>query len=249
MSETTLHPTAGLPNQPQQLLSYIYTYHMSPLKLYFHFITQIFSPRRWPVFLLAIITTSVLVFSGLDWMYFNFVLSTMPTPLLFIADIFGYLFPTSVILGLLVLGYMTRNKLYSLYVQASIYAITLGFTLSMGIKIFTGRTSPPHSHRGEPLVLIDNSRAWDFGFLQEQIMGGWPSSHATVSFALVTTLIILLPPRLYIRLILAVTALFIGIGVTFGFHWLSEFIAGSTLGIVIGLVVGTYFKKIMTPRV
>jgi membrane-associated phospholipid phosphatase len=99
-----------------------------------------------------------------------------------------------------------------------VYAILLGFSLSTIIKAFTGRTSPPHRHRGEELVLIDNSNGFDFGFMNHQVIGGWPSSHATIAFALAVTLSLVLPRRWYIQAVLFGIALFIGIGVTFGFH-------------------------------
>lgn len=91
-------------------------------------------------------------------------------------------------------------------------------------------------------ALVDNSRAFNFGFMNEHVIGGWPSSHTTIAFALATTLSLLLPPRFYVRAILFSVALFIGVGVTFGYHWVSEFVAGACLGVAIGLVVGKHYR-------
>ena len=79
--------------------------------------------------------------------------------------------------------------------------------------------------------------------MRTQIIGGWPSSHATIAFAIATAISILCPQFTYLRIAAFAGALFIGIGVTFGFHWLSEFIAGSFFGIAIGHSVGTHFSQ------
>jgi membrane-associated phospholipid phosphatase len=135
-----------------------------------------------------------------------------------------------------------RTAIYRLYAEAILYTLLLGITLSTILKAFTGRTSPPHHHHGEALILIDTSRGFDFGFMNHHVIGGWPSSHTTIALALAVVLILLLSVRWYVRLSILVLAVAIGIGVTFGFHWLSEFVAGACLGVVIGLVVGRYYR-------
>jgi len=81
-----------------------------------------------------------------------------------------------------------------------------------------------------------------FSFLNKQIIGARPPSQATVAFALVVSLIIALNLRWQLRIILLGLALFIGIGVTFCFYWLPEFIAGLLLGMTIKMVVGSFSK-------
>jgi membrane-associated phospholipid phosphatase len=89
---------------------------------------------------------------------------------------------------------------------------------------------------------VDNSHNFNFGFFREQVVGGWPSSHTTVAVALAVTLIMLYPKSYFIKIFSLGAAAYISLGVTFGFHWFSEFVAGLLLGIVIGRVVGGYFK-------
>ena len=216
---------------------------MSTLEQYIRFVIEIFSLRFLPLHLGVIIVTIILVFSGLDWAYFVHVLNAVPTSFLYIADATGFILPGLLIMVSIGILVVSRKKLERLYAEAMIYAILLGITLSTIIKAFTGRISPPHFHYGEAQAMIDNSQAFNFGFLRESVMGGWPSSHATIAFAIATTLAFLLPKRWYVFVILFAPALFIGIGVTFGFHWLSEFIAGACLGLVIGLVVGGFYNK------
>lgn len=216
---------------------------MKYIARYAQFVIKVFSGCRLLLHAVAIGATFVLVWTGLDWAYLVYVLAQVPTPLLFIADFLGFAVPILVPLLFFILAIAFRQPLYRLYTEATLYAVLLGLTLSTAIKTFTGRTSPPHFHHGEEQALVDNSHAFNFGFLNESVIGGWPSSHATITFAFAVTLTILLPPRWYIRASLFVLALFIGIGVTFGFHWLSEFVAGACLGTAIGLVVGGYYKK------
>ena len=78
----------------------------------------------------AVLTTIFLVLSGFDWKYCVFVLSTMPDKLLLAADISGYVFAVFVPFGLLLAGWLLRNSFYRLYVEAVLFAVVLGFTLS-----------------------------------------------------------------------------------------------------------------------
>lgn len=209
---------------------------------YSSFVRQIFSGKYLFVHAFAIASTALLVFSGLDWAYLVFVITTMPRSLLFVADGIGFLVPVLLPLILYGLWRLTKSDLYRRCSIASLYAVVLGFTLSMFIKMFTGRVSPPHRHRGEELVLIDNSHDFNFGFMETQIMGGWPSSHTTIAFALAVSLALIMP-RWYTWMLFIAAASFVGIGVTFGFHWLSEFFAGACLGSVIGHVVGMRYRN------
>jgi membrane-associated phospholipid phosphatase len=216
---------------------------MNSLTLYFLLLRRVLSVKFLPVWIFVITSTFVLVISGLDWTYLIFTQSNDVRALLFLTDGLGYIIPFALVLGFYVLYLITKQTAYSLYAQVCIYAALLGITISSGIKAFTGRTSPPHLHGpGDISSLIDNSTQFNFGFMREQILGGWPSSHATVMFALATALYIVLPKRWYTTLLLFATATSIGIGVTLGWHWISEFVAGASLGAVIGIVVGKYFS-------
>ena len=217
---------------------------MNAFKLYFYLVRNILSLKFLPVLVFVVVSTTALVISGWDWKYLVFTQEMNLRNLLFLTDGLGYVIPFVLVIGFILLYSLTRNALYSLCARVSIYATLLGVTLSAGIKVFTGRTSPPHLHgSGDVTSLIDNSTQFNFGFMQEQILGGWPSSHATVMFALATALYIVLPKRWYTTLLLFATAASIGIGVTLGWHWISECIAGACLGGVIGIAVGNHFSS------
>ncbi len=219
-----------------------YDTRMDSLVQYSRFVIDVFRPTLWPLHIGGVMVTVFLVWSGFDWTYTVWVLTTIPFTVLIVADVVGFLIPIFLPLGLWCMAYLRPGFHWRVAAVATSYAVALGFTLSMILKAFTGRTSPPHWHHGVAQPLIDNSHAFNFGFMNEHVIGGWPSSHTAIAFALATTLVLLLPPRWYIRAFLYLVALFIGIGVTFGFHWFSEFVAGACLGIAIGLVVGRHYR-------
>ena len=196
----------------------------------------------------AVLSTAYLVYSGEDWRYLVAVEHSVPMPLLFVADIAGFLLPILLPLTLYIVARIKKSDVMHFYARAVTQCIVLGFTLSTLIKIFTGRTSPPHHHDGVGRVLVDNSHDFHFGFMREQVIGGWPSSHATIACALATLLILTLPPRWYTRFLIPALATFVSVGVTFGFHWLSESIAGACFGAAIGSVVGTYYREKLQER-
>lgn len=220
-----------------------YDRSMRFLELYSQFAIKIFGKKMLPLHGGAVLVTASLVYSGFDWAYLVFVLQEAPFGVLLAANLIGFIIPIFLPLALWVIAWFRRTPLWQNLAAATSYAVVLGFTLSTIAKAFTGRTSPPHFHPGEVVrPLIDNSTAFNFGFMNEHVLGGWPSSHTTIAFALATTLALLLPPRWYIRVCLFALAFFIGLGVTFGFHWFSEFVAGVCLGIAIGLSVGRYYR-------
>lgn len=196
----------------------------------------------------AVVSTAYLVLGGNDWRYLTIVEKSVPMQLLFVADALGFLLPILLPVSLYILARIKKNDLLYFYSRAVTQCVLLGFTLSTCIKIFTGRTSPPHPHDGVGRAFIDNSHDFHFGFLREQIIGGWPSSHTTIACALAVLLLLILRPRWYTRFLIPFLATFISIGVTFGFHWLSESIAGACLGAAIGSVVGVYYREKLQER-
>ncbi|MDA8597078.1 phosphatase PAP2 family protein [Candidatus Pacebacteria bacterium] len=214
---------------------------MQSISRYFFLLKQLAQWQFVPLYLFGVLGTAGLVFSGLDWDYFVWMSSYDIRDWLRAADDAGFVLAFGLPPLVFLLALLTRKHVYRVYAAAITYSIVLGFTVSTFIKVFTGRTSPPLRRIFTGGEAVDNSHAFNFGFMQEQILGGWPSSHTTVATALATTLVIMLPIRWWYKVPIVATALFIGIGVTLGFHWLSEFVAGACLGVAIGLVVGRYY--------
>jgi len=196
-----------------------------------------------PISILAsAVLTALLVWSGLDWAYFTWVQSQPLTGWLHLADRLGYLVPVVLPLGLLGLGLLHRRRPYMRLALAALSAAIGAVVVAIALKSLTGRVSPPHHDFGASLIGADNSAAFQFGFMRQSVLGGWPSSHALVSFAVLLALTRLSPRPLPVVLIGLPLALFIGLGVSFGFHWLSEFASGALIGSAVGLWVAHLVK-------
>lgn len=197
----------------------------------------------WRLILMSIaaaaLLTALFVLSGLDWAYFVLVQNMHLFGPLMVADGFGYVFPVVLPAGLILFGRRSPRLLYGAAGVAALIAGGLALAVSSALKVFAGRVSPPHHTFGADLANTDNSAVFQFGFMNETILGGWPSSHAAVAFAVAVTLAAALPGARRLRIFCFIFAALIGIGVTFGFHWLSEFFSGALIGASIGLWVGT----------
>tara|TARA_R110000850_G_scaffold41596_3_gene106525 strand:- start:3359 stop:3976 length:618 start_codon:yes stop_codon:yes gene_type:complete len=181
--------------------------------------------------------TALLVQSGLDWRYFVWIQNSRAVGLLPLADRVGYVAPVLVSLGLAAVATVApRRGAWSL-TGASVAAALGGLAVSVALKSVTGRMSPPHHAFGAGLEGADNSAAFQFGFLNQPLIGGWPSSHATVAFAVLVALVLLTRRRTYVVIFGSPLALFIGLGVSFGYHWLSEFASGILIGSAVGYAV------------
>jgi membrane-associated phospholipid phosphatase len=150
------------------------------------------------------------------------------------------------ILILLLAGAMRKNRRFITTAWALGQAALLGYLVSCGYKAFTGRLPPPfHGFRTSAMnegSLVDSSHGFQFGFLKGGVFWGWPSSHTTVTFAMMTCLIVLWTKNKPLVLCALVYAFYIGLGVSVTIHWFSEFVAGAIIGSVVGTVVGGSFK-------
>ncbi len=187
----------------------------------------------------AVLLTAVLVMTGLDWTYFVLVQNMDLSGPLMVADGFGYAFPVLLSGGLMLAGVLRPGRGYGLAGVTALIAGSLALVISMTLKAFSGRASPPHHNFGLDLANADNSAAFKFGFMNEAILGGWPSSHAAVALAIAVSVAVALPGARTLHIVSFAFAAFIGIGVTFGFHWLSEFLSGALIGASIGIWVGS----------
>ena len=192
-----------------------------------------FKGKNAYVHLTAIFVTYIFVVFGIDWQYFLFMNAHAPRYMLFSADIIGLLFPIFFPVGLVVFGRWKQNILYVKTGWILAKTVIVSFSIALLYKSIVGRASPPH--HGE--LIVDTSNQFNFGFLQHSILGGWPSSHATVMFAIAIALVTLFPRSLCIRIGVYALAVYIGLGVAIGFHFISDFIAGALIGTVVGRTV------------
>jgi hypothetical protein len=192
----------------------------------------IFSGRNLLWHALAIVLTMLIVTSGFDWSYYLSTRGDSIRALARPAILLGSTLPIFATLLLLIVGEVGRIRRIITTAWALGQAAILGYLISCGYKAFTGRIPPPfHGFRMSAMnagSLVDTSHGFQFGFLKGGVFWGWPSSHTTVTFAMTACLI-------------ALYALYIGLGVSVTIHWFSEFAAGAIIGSVIGTVVGRSF--------
>ncbi len=189
----------------------------------------------------AIALTALLVFTGIDWWYFEHTRSMWMQYPMVVAGIVGFLIPFVVPLAILLLG-IRRDSL-----KLREVAWVIGFTqaaswlIASTYKAFTGRMQPEFMTH---INTIDISTDFQFGFWEHGIFWGWPSAHAATACAMAAALFVLFPRNRKVACIALPYALYITLGASIGFHWLSDAIAGALLGIAIGSSIAiTYVKR------
>ena len=187
---------------------------------------------------LAIVITYAIVVSGSDWQYLVWIRGTTYKGVFFPAIIIGGILPIIVPGALLLVGWMSSKKNYvrvgALLAQAAI----AGSIISSIYKAFTGRVQPNIYN-----LTLDSSREFLFGFWRHGIFWGWPSSHTTIAFASAWALIIAFPKKKVLAVVVLLYALYVGVGVSFNIHCVSESVAGTIIGSVIGIAVGRVFVR------
>lgn len=191
--------------------------------------------------LIAVGLSILIVTTDLDWTYYQTSRSELLRTFIFPAILLGGLLPIVAPLVLLSFGIL-RKKAYLVIAAWGLgQAAMLGLFVSSLYKAFTGRIPPHLIYASENL--IDTSRGFQFGFLRGGMFWGWPSSHATVAFAMASALAMLFPKQKMLKYLVFLFAAYVGVGVSISIHWLSEAVAGAIIGTAIGLVVGTSFHK------
>ena len=197
-----------------------------------------FHGRNFLFHLLAVVLTAVIVYSGFDWEYFTAINGSSISRYLFPAIALGGLIP--LILPLMFFGYaqLKKNARLANTGYALAQSAFLGLAISSFYKVFTGRVPPMHHMLA---TVTDISHQFQFGFMRGGVFWGWPSSHTTVAFATMVTFMTLYPHKRVLCIVALLYACYVGLGVSVGIHWFSEFVAGAIIGSVIGVVVGRSF--------
>lgn len=191
----------------------------------------------------AIALTWGIVVSGFDWNFFQFAASFPLREIFFPGLFLGTFLPVLFPIGLFLWGRIAKKADVELAGICTAQAAILGSLISSIYKAFTGRIQPPmHGFLFDgtnAATLPDTSHMFQFGFLQNGIFWGWPSSHTTIAFAMALAIWTLFPKHTWIRVFAIVYAFFIGIGTALtNIHWFSEFASGTIFGSLIGIVIG-----------
>ena len=185
--------------------------------------------------IVAILLTVILMLSGFDWRYFLATRNPALRSWMWPAVGIGGLLPLILPLYLLAAGFIVENVRIKLAGWAIGQAELIGAFIAAAYKAVTGRVHPAH------IVGEDISHVFRFGWLRGGVFWGWPSSHATIAFAMAATVFTLCPKQRWLGLVAILYACYVGIGVSMTIHWFSDFVAGAIIGSVIGAVVGKCF--------
>ena len=187
--------------------------------------------------IIAILLTFILVMSGFDWRYYLATRDSMFRSWMWPAVHIGGLLPLTLPLALFAVGIIARNARTILTGWAISQAALLGLFVSSVYKAITGRVHPAH------VVGADIGHAFHFGWLRGGVFWGWPSSHATIAFAMAVTVFTLCPKQRWLGFVAILYAFYVGLGVSMTIHWFSDFVAGAIIGTAIGAVVGKGFLR------
>ena len=201
---------------------------------------RVFAPRYLVWHVMAIVLTYLCVVSGFDWYYFTQTRFDNLPALTIPAALVGFFLPILAPILLYYWGEWRESKKFMRVAVVLAQAQALGWIVSSSYKALTGRIQPEFL---PSQALEDISRQFNFGFWENGICWGWPSSHTTVAFAGAAALICFLYPKhKVLSVLVGLYALYIGLGVSVSVHWFSDFLAGAILGTLIGIVVARHAK-------
>ncbi|MDR2579691.1 MAG: phosphatase PAP2 family protein [Fibromonadaceae bacterium] len=162
------------------------------------------------------------------------------------SGIIGFLVPVAAPLGFYYYGKNHENKELQITGLALGQAALLGFSISSGMKVFTGRHEP--DIRGRTGKTEDFSDDFKFGVYRRGAFNGWPSSHTATAFAMAAALAELNPDNTAIAVGAYSYAVFIGAGMSLMAHWASDIVAGALIGIAVGRTVGKNFYRLLDEK-
>lgn len=178
----------------------------------------------------AIVLTCIVVFSGIDWRFFELTRGYTFYWLVFGAGIGGFFVPVVGPLVLYLWGSVRKNA-RATHAAIRIWQVeAVAWLVSSTYKAFTGRIQPEFL---TSFGTNDISREFHFGFWQHGIFWGWPSSHTCVAVAGAVMLARLYPEHHAVRYASYTYAIFIAVGAAVGFHWLSDVLAGALVAYAI----------------
>lgn len=157
---------------------------------------------------------------------------SMPTPYL------GYVFPVILGGGLYGFGHAYDDSKAVRAGSAALQATLISSVYIAALKAFTGRTNPDNDAIGT----YEESKNFQFGFMNNGIHYGWPSGHMAVNTAAIVSLACVYNDKDWIKY---AGGLYLGY-MLFGvishengtMHWLSDAVAGTLIGYAIGSSVG-----------
>ncbi len=184
--------------------------------------------------------TYIVVVNGTDWVYFLETRGPFVQSLTIPAGIIGFFVPILMPVAMYMVAYIRSSVRLRVRAILLAHAAIAAWLISSTYKAFTGRVQPEFFTFTST---IDNSRDFNFGFWEHGIFWGWPSSHTAVAFAMSVALMYAFPKSIAVRILAPLYALYIGLGASIGFHWLSDALAGALLGVAVGVAAARAWKS------
>jgi len=193
--------------------------------------------------------TAVLIGTGADWKFRNFVyehyaLSRAGLPFTYI----GWGVPFAAPLAFYITGRALKNEKAQLCGLALTQAAALTALIATPLKMITGRSKPALVTKSDNHH-VRSSRADDFsgGFDWFNMNGadGWPSGHTAEAFAAAAVITELYKGNVPLAIGAYSYAALMGLGVSVTVHWFSEAIAGALIGYAVGKTAGKSFAHLV----
>jgi membrane-associated phospholipid phosphatase len=199
---------------------------------------------KMPTLILLLITgilsscilTYFLIYTGIDWslaVFYNqnefFVLIAAP----FVLG--GMIVPIIIIVYFLLFWKKTKTQSYYIQLKRSIYSFIYTYVIMTILKVFTNRVD---MEPFEPIGSIDTSNQFRFGFMNsnswwESFSEGWPSGHTMIAVGMAIAIHPLLRSKFW-KIMNITYPIIVAWSVSTAFHWLSDVVAGITMGAIVG---------------
>ena len=191
----------------------------------------------------AVGSTYLFTSTGVDWNTHTFFRDNDTYEGLFTpAAYIGYGLPAVLSGGFYLAGLLGDNNKALTAGSAMIQAIMISIVYNTLLKAFTGRPNPGSER-------YDNSRTFRFGFFRGGLHYGWPSGHMCTNTAMIVSLAYIYNDSWIVKIggLLYLTYMFFGVIAHEGgtMHWFSDAVAGTLMGLAVGMAVGRNFKSVL----
>jgi len=193
--------------------------------------------------------------SGADWEYYKMMYTQRNTALGTIGDVFNVMsYPVGIAtpLALYIAGRAIRDKKMQVAALAAGQAEIIETSLYLALRLFMYRRTPFTADHyvfktapEDPDIGHDYSRDFSPGYLQYNILNGWPSGHTGSAFAIAAAMSEIYSDSILVKSIFYGFAAAMGLAISIKDHWASDVFAGALMGFAVGKAVGKSFKKLL----
>jgi membrane-associated phospholipid phosphatase len=197
-------------------------------------------------FIGAGVGTWAMIETGLDWKWRNTIFDNPNIP-----DIGSVVMSTGGVVPIITpVAFYLSGKLLNYekpIIAASALTQTLILTMAIQtpLKMITGRRVPGLGHDFDESISGEADFSGEFNWFNMDYFNGWPSGHTANAFSAAAALSEIYYDNIWVKIAAYTYASFVGFGVTFHAHWVSEAVAGALIGYAIGKTVGKSYRKFL----